>query len=473
MRAGDIPNETEVLVIGGGPGGYVAAIRAGQLGLDVTLVEKNDVGGVCLNRGCIPSKALLSGTSLAYEASEAAEIGVHADPEIDLATMVAWKDDVVQQLTGGVKKLCKANQVTLIDGHAAFDGKHSATITPIDGDEQTTMEFENAIIATGSRPIELPGFSFEDDAVIDSSAVLSLEQPPENIVVIGAGYVGMELATVLARAGTDVTVLEMLDSALPGFPEDLTRPVRSHLQELGVDFQFGEGASEYRESAEGIVVETETDDGQTKEYPTEQVFVAVGREPVAETVNPTAIGLELTDSGYIETDEQARTELDHVFAVGDVAGEPMLAHEASAAGEVAAEVIAGEQATLTNRAIPAAVYTDPEIGTVGMAEDAANDQGIETIVGEFPLRASGRALTLRETDGFVRLIADEESGVVLGGQVVAPEASELIAEIGLAIETSATLSDVAGTVHTHPTLSESVMEAAKKGLGQAIHTLNR
>jgi dihydrolipoamide dehydrogenase len=472
MDTVDIPEETSVLVIGGGPGGYAAAIRAGQLGLDVALVEMDAYGGACLNRGCIPSKALLSGTRLAHEAGSAAEMGVHADPEIDAAAMVDWKDGVVDRLTAGVEKLCKGNGVTLIEGRAAFAGDHEARVHREDGTEGR-IAFEHAIVATGSRPIEVPGFDFDAAPVLDSAAALDVDDPPDSLVTIGAGYVGMELSTVFARMGTDVTVLEMLDEALPGYGADLTRPVRKRLAELGVDFRFGETASGWDDAGDGIAVATETEDGDAHEYAADAVLVAVGREPVTGTLGLETIDLAPTDAGVLETDDRARTDLAHVFAVGDVAGEPMLAHKASAEGEVAAEVIAGEDASLADRAIPAAVFTDPEIGTVGLTEAGARDAGFDPVVGEFRLRASGRALTLRETDGFVRIVGDADSGAVLGGEVVGPEASELIAEIGLAVETGATLADVAGTVHTHPTLSESVMEAAKKALGRAIHTLNR
>ncbi|MFB6296065.1 MAG: dihydrolipoyl dehydrogenase [Halobacteriales archaeon] len=496
MAAGD-STETDVLVIGGGPGGYAAAIRAGQLGLDVALVEMDAYGGACLNRGCIPSKALLSATRLAHEAGAAAEMGVHADPEVDAGEMTDWKDGVVDRLTSGVEKLCLGNGVDLIEGRAAFVGDHRARVHGEDGSERATIDFGYAIVATGSRPIEVPGFPFDADPVLDSDAALSVDEAPDSLAVIGAGYVGMELSTVFARMGTDVTVIEALDAALPAYPDDLTQPVRERLADLGVTFRFGEAASEWRETGERtgddgrIVVETETEDGETREYPAESVLVAVGREPVTGTLNLDAVGLEPTDAGFLETDEQARTDREHVFAVGDVAGEPMLAHKASAEGEVAAETSAAEigdgssaaeigggsdpdeRPSLESRAIPAAVFTDPEIGTVGLTEEEASGAGFDPVVGEFPLRASGRALTLGETDGFVRIVGDADSGVVLGGQAVAPEASELIAEVGLAVETGATLADVAGTVHTHPTLSESTMGAAKNALEAAIHTLNR
>jgi len=506
MAASESSGETDVLVIGGGPGGYAAAIRAGQLGLDVTLVEMDAYGGACLNRGCIPSKALLSATRLAHEAGRATDMGVYADPEVDAEEMTAWKDGVVDRLTSGIEKLCMGNGVDLIEGRAAFEGDHRARVHGEDGSERATIDFAYAIVATGSRPVEVPGFPFDADPVLDSAGALSVDDAPDSLVVIGAGYVGMELSTVFARMGTDVAVLETLDSALPTYPDDLTRPVRKRLEDLGVTFRFGEAASGWREvdsapsgqadsppdtegdsGDDGIVIETEDEDGETRAYPAESVLVAVGREPVTGTLNLDAAGLEPTDGGFIETDDQGRTDRDHVFAVGDVAGEPMLAHKASAEGEIAAETIAtevddgasatevgpDEPPTPESRAIPAAVFTDPEIGTVGLTEEEAADAGFDPVVGEFPLRASGRALTLGETDGFVRIVGDAESGIVLGGQAVAPEASELIAEIGLAVEAGATLADVAETVHTHPTLSESTMGAAKNALGAAIHTLNR
>ncbi len=474
MVVGDVATGTDVLVIGAGPGGYVAAIRAGQLDLDVTLVEKDAYGGVCLNRGCIPSKALITSSGLAYQAGHAEEMGIRADPIIDIGEMVSWKDGVVDQLTSGVEKLCKANGVNLIEGRAEFAGENSVRVVHSgEGQGAETLEFEQAVIATGSRPIEIPGFSFDAEPVLDSAAALAIESVPDELVVIGAGYIGMELSTVFAKLGTEVHVIEMLDSVMPTFQDDLTRPVRSRADELGIGFSFGEAASDWEQVDDGIVVETETEDGETHTYSGDKVLVAVGREPVTDTLNLDAVGLDPTDRGFLSTDDQARTAVEHIFAVGDVAGEPMLAHKGSTEGQVAAEVIAGKPVGLDYQAIPAAVFTDPEIGSVGMTEAEVSEHGFEPVVGEFPFRASGRALTTGESDGFVRVVADSETGFVLGGHVVGPEASELIAELGLAIEMGATLEDLAATVHTHPTLSEAVMEAAENALGHAIHTLNR
>ncbi|MFB6105188.1 MAG: dihydrolipoyl dehydrogenase [Halobacteriaceae archaeon] len=474
MVVGDISTGTDLAVIGAGPGGYVAALRAAQLDVDVTLIEKDAVGGVCLNHGCIPSKALISATDVAYEAATAEDRGVYANPSVDMGEMVEWKDGVVDQLTDGVERLCEATGVHIVDGRAEFADDSSLRVAHTgEGQGSETFEFEAAIIATGSRPVEIPGFEFDGEHVIDSRTALGLSAIPDDVVVVGAGYIGMELSTVLAKLGTDVTVVEMLDDALPGFPADVSRPVRKRAESLGVEFAFGEAASEWTETDDGITVVTEDEDGAETEFYTEKALVAVGREPVTDTLNLSAVGLDTDEDGFIETDEQCRTNVDNVYAIGDVAGEPMLAHAASHEGEVAAEVVAGEPAALDQQAVPAAVFTDPEIGVVGLTETEAEAEGFDPVVGRFPFGANGRALTTADPDGFVRIVADEASGFILGGQAVGPEASELIAEIGLAVEMGATLEDVAATVHTHPTLSEATMEAAKHALGRAIHIRNR
>jgi dihydrolipoamide dehydrogenase len=474
MAPTDATTETDVLVIGGGPGGYVAAIRAAQHDLDVTLVEADAYGGTCLNDGCIPSKAFITAADVAHDAANAAGMGIHADPTVDMAELAAWKDGVVDRLTSGVEKLCKANGVGLIEGTATFADDHTARVAHGDTEQDPEfVAFEACVVATGSRPVEIPGFSFADEHVWSSSDALAAETVPDELVVIGAGYIGMELSTMFAKVGADVTVVEMLDSALPAYDDDIARIVRSRAADLGVEFRFGEGASEWHEAEAGIEVATETADGERAVYDADRVLVAVGRRPVTDTLGLDAIGLDPDDNGFLTTDDRTRTDLDHVYAVGDVAGEPMLAHKASAEGIVAAETIAGMSTTLDTQAIPAAVFTDPEIGTVGLTESEAVEAGYDPIVGEMPMRASGRALTMNESEGFVRLVGDGDTGSLLGGQVVAPEASELIAEIGVAIELGATVDDVAETIHTHPTLSEATMEAAENAMEQAIHTLNR
>jgi dihydrolipoamide dehydrogenase len=474
MDVGDDTTETGVLVIGAGPGGYVAAIRAAQRGLDVTLVERDAYGGVCLNRGCIPSKAYITATEVAHDAATAEEMGIHADPAVDLAGMCDWKDGVVDRLTGGVEKLCKANGVDLVEGTARFVDDRTVRIEREGEDgEADRLAFDRCVVATGSRPVELPGLPFADDPILDSAGVLDLETVPDRLVVVGAGYIGMELSTVFAKLGSDVTVVEMLDDVLPGYGDDVARVVRRRAESLGVEFAFGEGATGWREGADGgVVVATEAEDGTASTYAADRVLVAVGREPVTDTLDVGNAGLETDADGFLAVDERRETDVDGIYAVGDVAGEPMLAHVASAEGVVAAEAIAGEPTVFDARAIPAAVFTDPEVATVGLSEAEAREEGFEPVVGEMPFNASGRALTTGETDGFVRVVASED-GFLLGARIVGPEASELIAEPALAVEMGARLDDVASTIHTHPTLSEAVMEAAENAMGQAIHTLNR
>ncbi len=462
-------------MIGAGPGGYVAAIRAAQKGLDTTLVERDAYGGTCLNRGCIPSKALITASGLAHEAGNAESMGIHADPAVDMTKLIDWKDGVVDRLTRGVEKLCKANQVNLIEGTASFVDEDTVRIAHDgDGRGSETVAFEHAIVATGSRPTSIPGFDFAEEHVWTAEAALAADAVPDRLAIVGGGYIGMELATVYAKLGSAVTVIEMLDDVLDPYEEDVKRTVRKRAEELGVEFHFGEGASGWSESGDGgYLLHTETEAGEESSYPADRILVAVGREPVTDTLDLGAAGLATTDRGFIETDDRTRTAVAGIHAVGDVAGEPMLAHKASHEGIVAAEAIAGEPAALDQQAIPAAVFTDPEVATVGLTEAEATEAGFEVAVGEMPFNASGRALTTGHTEGFVRIVADAEDGFVLGAQIVGPEASELIAEPTLAIEMGATLEDIAATVHTHPTLAEAVMEAAENAQGQAIHTLNR
>ena len=470
MVVGDVTTGTDVLVIGGGPGGYVAAIRAAQLDLDVTLVEKDAYGGTCLNHGCIPSKALISATDLAHRAGDAERMGVYADPAVDLQGMVGWKDRIVRRLTKGVEKLCADAGVSLMEGRAEFASADTARVVHGgEGEGSESVQFEQAVVATGSRPIEIPGFEFDGERILSSRGALALESVPDSLVVVGAGYIGMEMATVFQKLGTDVTVVEQLAQALPGYEDDVAEVVRKRAAGMGVDFHFGEAAQGWEESDEGLTVTTEAGDGTVTDFGAEKCLVAVGRQPVMDTLNLGAVDVETDEKGFLETDDRARTSVDGIFAVGDVAGEPMLAHKAFREGEVAAEVIAGQPSALDHRAVPAAVFTDPEIGTVGMTEAEAEEAGFDPVAGQMPLRASGRAMTLDESDGFARVVADGDSGFVLGAQIVGPDASEMVAELALAVEMGATLEDVASTIHIHPTLSEAVHEAVKGAQGHSIH----
>lgn len=457
---------TDVLVIGGGIAGYTAAIRAAQRDLAVVLVEDGDLGGTCLNYGCIPSKALLSASKTAYEMETADTMGIYVEPYVDVAEMVEWKDGIVERLTDGVETLCRYNGIEIVEGRARFIDTTTAVV-----DDSREITFENAIIATGSRPRPVPGFNFAAGPILDARQALAVDRVPPRLLVVGAGYIGMELSTVFARLGTDVTVVELLDTVLPQFDDDLTQPVYEAARSLGIEFEFGVAATEWAQTDQGVVVTIESDDGEATEHAFDSVLVAVGRDPVTTDLQLDAIDVRTTDQGFIETDTNGQTAVDHIFAVGDVAGEPMLAHAGMHEAIVAAESIAGDPHD-TPAAVPSVVFTDPEIATVGLTKADARQADGEFVVGQFPFSASGRAMTTRETEGFVRLIADGD-GRIRGGEIVGPEASELIAEIALAVEAELTLDTLAGTVHPHPTLSEATMEAAEHARNQAIHTTNR
>lgn len=450
----DVPKETGVLVIGGGPGGYSAAIELGRAGHDVTLVSDEPVGGTCLHHGCIPSKALLSATKRVADVStaEAERMGIYADPYVEVPQLDDWKNGVIDELTEGVAGLCRSSGVVLVDGHATFTDERTVNIETNDG--EAALEFEHAVIATGSRPIEIPNFSFGDDPVLDSRAALSLETVPDELVVVGGGYIGMELSTVFARLGTAVTVVEALDTALPAFDDDLAEPVMDRARDLGIAFQFGEAADSWEHIDRGVRVHT--NDGT---YTGEAVLVAVGREPVAETVGLDAAGVSLTEDGFVSVDNECRTDVEHIFAIGDVTGGELLAHKAMHEGKRAAAVIAGvEPPPVTT--VPAVVFTDPEIGVVGHTAAEADAEGVETISGLYRFAASSRALTAGDTAGFARIVAAEDSGRILGAQVVGPHASEILSEATIAVQNELTLAHVTNTIHTHPTFGEVWQEAA-------------
>ena len=465
-----LPNRAEIVVIGGGPAGYATAIRSGQRGADVVLVERDAVGGTCLNYGCIPSKAFIAATEVADRAAGGERMGIHADPEIDLAAMVRWKDRIVLRLTRGVEHLCKRNGVTLVDGTARFVDEDCISIEGPDGTRE--LAFETAVIATGSTPIELPAVPFDEPGILDARAALAREEIPHSLAVIGAGYIGMELATVFAKLGSDVTVIELLDGPLTQYDDDLVAPVMDRVADLGMTCHFDTEVTDRRSTEAGhhelVLDGSNAPDTVTAEH----VLVAVGRRPAADTVGLDAVDLVPTDTGAIEVDAVGRTTNSRIYAVGDVTGEPMLAHAGIAEGEAAAAAIAGESPGANAAAVPEVIFTDPEIARVGMTTSAVAEAGYAPTTVRVPFRANGRALTLDRRDGFVRLVADEESGRVLGGAIVGPHAGELIAEIGLAVDTGATLADVARTMHAHPTLSEAVGETAALGLGEAIHVLN-
>jgi len=457
----------QTLVIGAGPGGYVAAIRAAQSGRKVVVAEREALGGICLNVGCIPSKALIHASSLFDRFRTAGDIGILADNiRVDMNRLIDWKQSIVERLTGGVGSLLKANGVEVISGEAAFDSPRSVTTKSKQGAERLT--FEDCIVATGSAPIELPEFKVDGRRVLGSTEALALRELPGHVVVLGGGYIGLEIGTYLRKLGSEVTVVELTDTVLPGIEPECVKVVARKLKKRKIKVLTGTRALSMSDGKGGLQVRVEGKQGE-QTIQCDVVLSTVGRRPSADGLELDRAGLKLDGSGFLPVDRQQKTDVAGIYAIGDVAGQPMLAHKASHEGIVAAEVAAGKNVARDYKCVPAVVFTDPEIASVGLTEEQASEQGADVVVGKFPFAASGRALALDATEGFSKIVADRQSGLVLGAHVVGPEASEIIAEMGLAIEMGATLEDLALTVHAHPTLPETLMEAAEAALGKAIH----
>ena len=457
--------ECKLLVIGAGPGGYVAAIRAGQLGLDTVIVEAKAHGGTCLTVGCIPSKALIHAADEFEKAAHFANgsaIGIEvAKPRIDLKKTVGWKDGIVKRLTTGVGGLLKKNKVKAIEGWAAFvDGK---TVRVKTKKGEQTIRAENVIIATGSESVALPFLPFGGD-VISSTEALDLPAPPKNLAVVGAGYIGLELGIAFAKMGSKVTVVEALERILPVWDDALTRPVAKKMKALGMEVLLGARAK----GQSGKTLEVETAKGETKKIPADKILVTVGRAPLTEGWGRENLVLDM-DGRHIRIDDQCRTSMTGIYAIGDVTGEPMLAHRAMAQGEMVAEIIAGENRRWDKRAVPAICFTDPEVVAVGLSPDEAKQEGFDVVTQLFPFSANGRAMTMEAEDGFIRCVARKDNHVVLGIQAVGGGIAELSTAFGLAIEMGARLEDIAGTIHAHPTQGEAFQEAALRTLGHALH----
>lgn len=468
MVVGDFPVEVDTLVVGAGPGGYVAAIRAAQLGQKVTIVDKGALGGVCLNVGCIPSKALITAGQKAAEAQGIEELGIKAEKvSVDFSKVQEWKDSVVNKLTSGVEGLLKGNKVDIVSGEAYFVDKNTAKV--MDEKNSQTYKFNNCIIATGSTPIEIPSFKFSD-RVLDSTGALSLKEIPKKLVVIGGGYVGTELGTAFANFGTEVTFLEGAKDILGGFEKQMTQVVKKRLKKKGVTIVTEAVAKGVEETKDGVKVTYEAK-GKEEILEADYVLVTVGRKPNTEEIGLEQVGIELDERGRVKTDKQCRTSVDNIYAIGDITAGPPLAHKASYEGKIAAEVISGEKSEIDYIGVPAVAFTEPELATVGLSEQEAKDKGFNVKVGKFPFAANGRALALNEADGFLKLITRKEDGLVLGGQIAGPNASDMISEIGLAVESGMTAEDIALTIHAHPTLGEITMEAAEVGLGKPVHML--
>ncbi|MCM3759284.1 dihydrolipoyl dehydrogenase [Alkalihalobacillus oceani] len=466
MVVGDFANEVDTLVIGSGPGGYVAAIRAAQLGQKVTIVEKGEMGGVCLNVGCIPSKALITAGHRYHQAKHSDDMGIVAENvALNFEKVQEWKGSVVKKLTGGVEGLLKGNKVEIVRGEAYFASANSVRV--MDEKSAQTYNFKNCIIATGSRPIEIPGFKYSE-RVINSTGALALKEVPKKLVVIGGGYIGIELTGAYSNMGTEVVVLEGTKQILGGFEKQMAKLVERRLKKNGVDFKMEAMAKSVEETENGVKVTAEVK-GAEEVFEADYVLVTVGRKPNTDEIGLEQIGVELDERGIIKVDKQCRTSVSNIYAIGDIVPGPPLAHKASYEGKVAAEAIAGEKAEVDYLAIPAVVFSEPELATVGYNEKEAKDAGYDVIAAKFPFAANGRALSLNDADGFMKLITRKDDGLVIGAQIAGPNASDMIAELGLAIETGMTAEDIALTIHAHPTLGEITMEAAEVALGTPIH----
>ena len=463
----------DLIVIGGGPGGYVAAIRGAQLGLKTLCVEREYMGGVCLNWGCIPSKALIAASGLVEKIRHADAMGITvSDLKVDVTKMQEWKGGIIKKLTGGVASLVKGNGGEILLGEAKFTGPRTLSVKTAAGTTETVEATKGIIISTGATPIQIPGFTVDGKVVITAREAVSLPKVPARMVLIGGGVIGMELGMVYQKLGTKVTVVEMMDQLLPGTDKDVVKVVERKFTKAGGEVLLKAKAlgADVKGATATVRVEHE---GQTKTFDTDCVLVAVGFRPNSKDLGLEAAGVKTDQRGHVVINDKFQTNVPTVYAVGDVCGPPYLAHKASKEGEIAAEVIAGHKAVRDWRAMPAAIFTDPEIATVGIGEDQAKKDGRDIRVGKFPFAVSGRAMSVSHTDGFIKTVIDAKSHEVLGVTIVGPEASELISEAALSLEMCAFAEDVALTIHPHPTLGEGLMEAFKHSLGEAIHVMNR
>lgn len=453
--------QTEVVVIGSGPGGYTAAFRASDIGKKVVLIERYEtLGGVCLNVGCIPSKALLHSAKVIDEAAEMSEHGVQfGKPKIDRKKLLEWKNGIVSKLTGGVKMLAKTRKVEVITGTAKFISDHAVEVTTSDGKKEK-VEFQQAIIAVGSRPVKLP-FLPDDPRIIDSTGALQLEEIGGSMLVIGGGIIGLEMATVYHALGTEISVVELMDQVIPGADNDVVMPLYKRIKARYKNIYLKTKVTKVEAKKDGLYVTFEGEGAPQKPEKFDRILSAVGRRPNGSDIDAAKAGVKVDERGFISVDKQMRTNVPHIFAIGDVVGNPMLAHKAMPEGRVAAEVIAGLKHYFDAKCIASVAYTDPEVSWVGVTENEAKAKGIKYGKGVFPWAASGRSLSIGRSEGLTKLIIDETTHRVIGAGIVGPNAGELIAEIALAIEMGCDVADVALTIHPHPTLSETIALAAE------------
>jgi len=463
--SGPVDIECETLVLGAGPGGYTAAFRAADLGQKVVLVERDAVlGGVCLNVGCIPSKALLHAAKVITEAEEMSHFGVTmSKPEVDLDKLRGWKDSVIKKLTGGLSGLAKARKVQVVTGKGAFSSSNTLTVETKDGNK--TIGFKNAIIAAGSSVAKIPGFPYDDQRLIDSTGALELRQIPKRMLVIGGGIIGLEMACVYDALGTKVTVVEFLDGLIPAADRDIVKPLQKRIEKRYEAIYLKTKVSKLEAKPEGLLAHFEGDNAPKEPQLYDMVLLAVGRRPNGKEIAAEKAGVTVTDRGFIPVDKQQRTNVPHIYAIGDICGDPMLAHKATNEAKVAAEVIGGHKVEFDAMTIPSVAYTDPEIAWMGVTEAEAKAKGIPFEKANFPWAASGRALAMGRDDGITKLLWDPTTKRIIGAGIVGVNAGELLAETVLAMEMGADLEDLALTVHAHPTLSETPMFAAEMGLG--------
>ncbi|MBI2789175.1 MAG: dihydrolipoyl dehydrogenase [Elusimicrobia bacterium] len=460
---------TDVLIIGGGPGGYVAAIKAGQLGRKVLLVDRDKLGGECLNYGCIPSKALIAAAGHAHKSKKSKDAGFD-DPkhQLDWTKVVAWKDQMIGGFVKNIGVLVKGNKGEHIQGSAVFTTANTAVVTKADGTAEE-VEFKHAIIATGSEIVSVPGFVIDGKDILGSKEALDLKTPPEGLVVVGGGVIGLEIGTFFAKLGTKVTVVEFTDSLLPVIEKDLVSPVSRNLTKLGVEVMLSSKAKSWTRKGKRLEVVAETPEGE-KKILCDKVLMAVGRAPRSKGLGLEKIGVETDKRGHVVVDTEMLSSAGNIYAIGDVVGQPYLAHKASREGILAAQSIAGEPLEARGQ-VPWAVFTDPEISWVGMTDPEAKAAGYTTVTGKFPFAASGRAMASRETDGFCKVVADRKTHRILGAGFVGTNASDLIGEACLAVSVGVTLEQVAQTIHPHPTLTETFAEACEVALGHPVHML--
>ena len=466
--------EFDAIVIGGGPAGYPCAIRLGQLGQSVACVEGEEYGGVCLNWGCIPSKALIANSHLYEKAQHAAEVGLNfGTVDLDANKMQDWKDGIVKKLTGGVRSLLKINKATVVEGTARLLDPRTVEVQKAGGKKTTLRAKKAVVIATGSETIQIPGFEFDGETVIGAREAVSLRRIPKRLVVIGGGVIGMELGMVYQKFGAELTIVELTPTLLPGTDPECVKIVERRVKKLGAKILTGAKAEGFEKMGDGTLSVAVSIDGKSKKIECDTVLVAVGMRPRSRGIGLEEAGVQIDPRGFVTTNDVCETNVPGIYAIGDVSGPPMLAHKATKEGEVCAEVIAGQRAGKDWVTIPGIIFTDPEIATVGLTEDEAKAEGLEVKTGKFPFAALGRAMSIRETDGFVKVVRETKDNRVVGIHIVGPSASDLISEAALALEMVATADDLALTVHPHPTLGEALMEASAASLGHAIHIVNR